>query len=119
MEMFIDFLTNNYMWFLVITLFLIFSLIGYIVDSREQKNMNVFGGTNIDREKDFERLAASAQNKTLGEVLQNQTINQTDQGFINTSNSIINSNNNIISNQSSVLNNSNTSANSSLEILGK
>ena len=32
MEILIDFILNNYIWFLVIALILIFSLIGYLVD---------------------------------------------------------------------------------------
>ncbi len=37
MEALIDFLVNNYIWFLVITLILIFALIGYLVDTNERK----------------------------------------------------------------------------------
>jgi len=33
MEALIDFLLNNYIWFLVISLIIIFALIGYLVDS--------------------------------------------------------------------------------------
>lgn len=32
MDVFIDFLLNNYLWFLIISLILIFALIGYLVD---------------------------------------------------------------------------------------
>ena len=32
MDILIDFLINNYIWFLVITLIIIFALIGYLVD---------------------------------------------------------------------------------------
>lgn len=32
MDIFIDFLLNNYLWFLIISLILIFALIGYLVD---------------------------------------------------------------------------------------
>lgn len=35
MEKVIDFLLNNYIWFLVISLILIFALIGYLVDSTD------------------------------------------------------------------------------------
>ena len=34
---FTDFLANNYLWFLVVTLILVFALIGYFVDQNEQK----------------------------------------------------------------------------------
>ena len=33
MQAFIDFLVNNYLWFLVISLILVFALIGYLVGS--------------------------------------------------------------------------------------
>ena len=33
MDTLIDFLLNNYIWFLVISLILIFALIGYLVDA--------------------------------------------------------------------------------------
>lgn len=38
MDAFINFLANNYVWFLVISLILIFALIGYLVDVNEMKN---------------------------------------------------------------------------------
>ena len=38
METFIDFLINNYLWFLIIFLIIIFALIGYLVDSVTPKN---------------------------------------------------------------------------------
>ena len=34
----IDFIGNNYGWFLTITILLLFALIGYIVDSKRDKN---------------------------------------------------------------------------------
>lgn len=37
MQAFIDFLVNNYFWFLVISLILVFALIGYLVDTNEKK----------------------------------------------------------------------------------
>lgn len=75
MEIFIDFLTNNYFWFLIITIFLIFSLIGYLVESKEQKVMNVSGGFHKEVEKSFEQLAMEAQNKTLGEAVNQTSMN--------------------------------------------
>ena len=38
MQTFIDFLVNNYLWFLIFSLILIFALIGYLVDTNEKKN---------------------------------------------------------------------------------
>ncbi len=37
MDTFINFLLNNYIWFLVISLILIFALIGYLVDVNTPK----------------------------------------------------------------------------------
>jgi len=38
MDAFTNFLANNYVWFLIISLILIFALIGYLVDINEMKN---------------------------------------------------------------------------------
>lgn len=40
MQTFIDFLVNNYLWFLIISLILVFALIGYLVDTSEQSGKN-------------------------------------------------------------------------------
>ncbi|MBQ6687305.1 MAG: hypothetical protein IJN03_02140 [Bacilli bacterium] len=37
MEIILNFLVDNYLWFLIISLILIFALIGYIVDTHEKK----------------------------------------------------------------------------------
>lgn len=37
MDILVDFLLNNYIWFLVISLILIFALIGYLVDTTAPK----------------------------------------------------------------------------------
>ena len=68
MDFVIDFLVGNYMWFLVITIILIFSLIGYIVDSREQKEVSIFDSPQ-ELAKNLEMLAASAQNRTIGDAM--------------------------------------------------
>ncbi len=36
MQAFIDFLVNNYLWFIIVSIVLIFALIGYLVDTSEQ-----------------------------------------------------------------------------------
>lgn len=38
MQTFIDFLVNNYLWFIIIALILVFALIGYLVDTSERTN---------------------------------------------------------------------------------
>lgn len=53
MEVLIDFLLNNYIWFLVISLILIFALIGYLVDTttpRARSSKNVIRESNENRE---------------------------------------------------------------------
>ncbi len=36
MQAFVDFLVDNYFWFLIISLVLVFALIGYLVDTSEK-----------------------------------------------------------------------------------
>ena len=68
MEIFTDFLVNNYMWFLVITIVLVFSLIGYIVDTRENKEVKEFIDGQ-EMEQNLKALANAAQNKTIGDAV--------------------------------------------------
>ena len=72
---FTDFLANNYLWFLVVTLILVFALIGYFVDQNGQK-MGVSKINKVDLEKDkIAELERLAQNKALGETINNQKVN--------------------------------------------
>lgn len=57
MESVINFLLNNYIWFLVICLILIFALIGYLVDN-----------TNKDAKREKLKPIAKVENETLNEV---------------------------------------------------
>ena len=74
MEVFTNFLANNYLWFLVIALLLLFSLIGYFVDQSEQKK-GISKFNKQDEEIDLKSLASMAQNKTINAVLNSSTIN--------------------------------------------
>ncbi len=69
MEALTDFLANNYFWFLIVSLFLVFALVGYLVDQNEQKK----GMSRINHieepEMDMESLAAMAQNKSMNEAV--------------------------------------------------
>lgn len=56
MQAFIDFLVNNYLWFLVISLILVFALIGYLVDTNEKKE--------IFEKKEQEQSPASLESET-------------------------------------------------------
>lgn len=62
---FTDFLANNYLWFLVISLVLIFSLIGYFVDQAEQKKGVSMFVKEKPVEKDIHELAVNAANKSI------------------------------------------------------
>ena len=64
MEAFTNFLANNYLWFLIIALLLLFSLIGYFVDQSEQKK-GISRFNKQEEELDLKSLASMAQNKTL------------------------------------------------------
>lgn len=71
--MFIDFLADNYFWFLLITIFLFLALIGYIVDTKEQNRKGLFGDSGKNAEKNFEELAKAAAeepNKTINMQLE-------------------------------------------------
>ena len=43
MQAFIDFLVNNYLWFIIISIVLIFALIGYLVDTNDR----IDGGVKV------------------------------------------------------------------------
>lgn len=76
MEAFTTFLANNYFWFLIIALVLIFALIGYFVDASEQKK----GISSIVKEKtpdkDMNDIAKLAGNKSLNSVIYKQDMPQ-------------------------------------------
>lgn len=84
MEAFTTFLANNYLWFLVIAIILIFALIGYFVDASEQKK----GVSSIVKpkpvEKDIHDLAKSAANKSLNSAINDMGRNYQSQS-VNTS----------------------------------
>lgn len=100
MEMMVDFLVHNYMWFLVTTIILILALIGYLVEEKEYKKASQFGNFSQDMEKNFERLAMQAQNQTIGSAIMNQGVQN---------NQVVNQNQ-IYSNQMSQFNNQNQMA---------
>lgn len=112
--MVVDFLANNYIWFLVITIILCLSLIGYIVDLKEQKKWNNFGNYSKDTEQNFEKLAALAQNKTLTEVVKTSEINPMNQNNISNQIQHQTSNNSMV--MPALNNNSNST---SFQVLGK
>lgn len=69
MTAFTTFLANNYFWFLVIAIILIFALIGYFVDASEQKKGISSIVNQKDDEKDIHDLAKAAANKSLNSAI--------------------------------------------------
>lgn len=67
METILNFLVDNYLWFLIISLILIFGLIGYIVDSREKKTPKLHFGEETESEVD---LVVAEEGKSLKELLE-------------------------------------------------
>lgn len=55
MDILVDFLLNNYIWFLVISLILIFALIGYLVDSTSPRVMNKKNSSSLVQESNDNR----------------------------------------------------------------
>ena len=107
MEAFTTFLANNYLWFLVIAIILIFALIGYFVDASEQKK----GVSSIVKpkpvEKDIHDLAKCAANKSL-----NSAINDMGRNYQNQSVNTSYSNNKITNMEMPQMNNTITEMNS-------
>lgn len=95
MEAFTTFLTNNYFWFLVIAIILIFALIGYFVDASEQKK----GVSSIVKpklaEKNINDLAKLAGNKSLNSAIYNQNNNLEKPKLNNNVITELNNNNNV------------------------
>lgn len=69
MNTFQEFLSANYLWFLVISIILLFALIGYFVDQNEQKKGISKINKVKEREVNIEDLQALAQNKSLNNAV--------------------------------------------------
>ena len=68
MEKIIDFIGNNYVWFLTISIILIFALIGYIVDTKKSKNDLFSKAENELDEQAIENLKVP-EGKSLAETV--------------------------------------------------
>lgn len=74
MDAFTNFLANNYVWFLIISLILIFALVGYLVDSKEIKS-----GKKIKKQKEELKVVDFStidQSKSLNQSIKEE--NKTD-----------------------------------------
>lgn len=68
MEKVIEFIGNNYGWFLTATIILLFALIGYIVDTKRNKNDLLKKTENEIEEIDIENIK-SQEGKSLSDVV--------------------------------------------------
>lgn len=68
METIISFLADNYIWFLVITLILVFALIGYMVDIKQDERFT----KKIELDKELTRKVevAEAANISLNDMVE-------------------------------------------------
>lgn len=77
MEKLIEFVSNNYVWFLTITIILLFSLIGYIYDTKKKKESPIEKAEDAIDEDYLEKLKVE-EGKSLQDYMSN--INTTNQG---------------------------------------
>lgn len=96
MSTILDFLVNNYIWFLVIVLMLLFALIGYLVDMKKDERFTK--KIEIDKEIESRLDVAAAANITLNQMVQKQSQNDIIQ------NNNPNDNESLVSNESETTN---------------
>ncbi len=111
MEKIIEFIGNNYAWFLTISIILLFALIGYIVDTKRNKNDIFRQKENEIDENYIEEIRNSAENdgKSLSDMVskskninpETKSVELIDNTIINPedANTNINSNDEIIDNK--------------------
>ena len=101
MEKIITFIVNNYSWFLTITIFLLFALIGYIYDAKRDKSDLFKQSENDFDEEALENLIVPE--KSLKETVnRSKNINPETKSVELLDESILNENNNVSNNSSNV-----------------
>ena len=68
METIISFLADNYIWFLVVTLILVFALIGYLVDIKQDERFTK--GISLDSELLHKMEVAKVANISLNDMVE-------------------------------------------------
>lgn len=71
MDTIITFLADNYIWFLVVTLILIFALIGYLVDTKKDERFTQ--SISLDDEVMNKVKVAETVNLTLNDMVSDKT----------------------------------------------
>ena len=73
MDKFITFVSDNYIWFLVITIFLIFALIGYIYDNKRSKTDYIKKNDALVQEEEIELPEDKSINDLINSTDNNET----------------------------------------------
>lgn len=74
MDKFITFVSDNYIWFLVITIFLIFALIGYIYDNKRSKTDYIRKNDNLVQEEEIELPEGKSINDLVNNTNNNENV---------------------------------------------
>ena len=91
MEKIIEFIGNNYAWFLTITILLLFALIGYIYDTKRSKNDLLAKSEEEINEMDLENIMVP-EGKSLSDMVtsskninpETKSVELTDAAILNT-----------------------------------
>ena len=67
MSVILNFFVDNYIWFLIISLILIFALIGYFVDTKPDKRFAE--KVELDKELESRLAVAEATNMTINQMV--------------------------------------------------
>lgn len=73
MDKFITFVSDNYIWFLLITIFLIFALIGYIYDDKRSKTDYINKNDALVQEEEIELPEGKSINDLINSTDNNET----------------------------------------------
>lgn len=73
MDKFITFVSDNYIWFLLITIFLIFALIGYIYDNKRSKTDYINKNAKLVQEEEIELPEDKSINDLINSTENNET----------------------------------------------
>lgn len=73
MDKFITFVSDNYIWFLLITIFLIFALIGYIYDNKRSKTDYINKNDALVQEEEIELPEDKSINDLINSTENNET----------------------------------------------
>lgn len=74
MDKFITFVSDNYIWFLVITIFLIFALIGYMYDNKRSKTDYIRKNDNLVQEEEIELPEGKSINDLVNNTNNNENV---------------------------------------------